>query len=632
MIDPLVLLKTRHSILTIAFLLLTSHLYAQLIERPLPYTPKKTVKKTGEKDIPGVNDHHDELLPFWDDFSNGQFTPDPDKWVNASNVRVSYSLGIAPPSLGTAVFDGVDAQGTPYNTGSLGSGLADSLTSIPLDLSSIPASLRNSVYLSFFWQLKGNGEQPDPEDSLTLQFKNASGEWATFWSVTGTTSETTPAFRQEIIRVPDDWHHGDFQFRFVSYANLSGAFDTWLVDYIYMNTNRHPGDTVYLDRAIANKPPSLISPYTAMPTEQFFADPTSYLIATPLEVYNLNAFINSILHSAVVRDTLSNNLVQVLNNETSSGSLAVPFATSAYLSNILNPNNLDPNADAFVLETTYSINAGDGFLVEINGNDTVFNQKVDYRDNDTVKSITVINDYLAYDDHEPDFAAGINQNGGQLAYQFVAGTQALLTHIDIHFPFTQQAGQPIELMVWKQLGDSLRSDSVMFRGNYSVQASTEIGATNAYVLDTPIFVQDTFYIGFEQGTNEFLGVGLDKNTDSGEKLFFNVDGNWRQNEFVQGSLLMRPRFDKTIAATFTPENNGNTIVPPVFPNPSRGVIRIQGIFRQMEIYDHRGLKVPFSITHTNDQTHIDLSKNPKGIYLLRIMENGARFTKRLIIN
>ena len=627
------MLKTRQSIITTILLLLTCVGYAQLMEKPLPYSPKKSHSPTKSrvKEVQGINGHHAEILPFWDDFSNTQYTPDSSKWVGSSGVKVSHSLGIAPPSIGTVVFDGVDSQGAPYNTGSIGNGPADSLTSTLLDLSALPTSQANSVYLSFFWQLKGNGEQPDREDSLALQFKNESGEWSTFWSVTGSTNNEIPTFRQEIVQIPSDLHHDHFQFRFVSFTNLSGAFDTWLVDYIYMNANRHSGDTAYVDRAIANHPTSLISPYTAMPTEQFFINPVDYLIATPLEVYNLNTFIHAIQHSAVVRDTLSNSLIQVLNDETASGSLAIPFGTSTYVSAIPNPVNFPTDVDALHLETTYSIKTGDDFFAEVNGTDTVFNQKIDYRSNDTVRSITVIDDYFAYDDHEPDFAAGINQNGGKLAYQFVAETRALLTHVDINFPFTQQAGQPIEVMVWESLND--HADSAMFQGTYSVLAPSEIGALSAYELDTPIFVQDTFYIGFEQGTNEFLGVGLDKNTDSGDKMFFNVDGTWRQNEYVQGSFLMRPRFDKTIAANFIPDNTSNVTAPGIFPNPSQGVISIRGAFDQMKVYDHRGLKVSFSMTHENDQTNIDLSGNPKGIYLLQVLDNGKLlFTKRLIID
>ena len=51
-------------------------------------------------------------LPFWDDFSSGQFSPD--LW-EVNGVTTSFTLGIAPPSLGVAVLDGVDEEGSPYS-------------------------------------------------------------------------------------------------------------------------------------------------------------------------------------------------------------------------------------------------------------------------------------------------------------------------------------------------------------------------------------------------------------------------------------------------------------------------------------------------------------------------------------
>ena len=232
--------------------------------------------------------------------------------------------------------------------------------------------------------------------------------------------------------------------------------------------------------------------------------------------------------------------------------------------------NIDRNADSLLLETSYFINSGDNFFIEaINpGVDTTFSTSVDFRINDTVRVVTVIDDYFAYDDGDPDFAAGINQAGGQLAYQYYVETRALLTHIDINFPFAQQAGEPISIYVWSKLDND--PTSILFQDPFSVLRPEEIGGLRAYQLDTPVFVQDTFYIGFQQATNEFLAVGLDKNQDSGDRMFFNVSGEWKQNKSVDGSFLMRPRFDKEIAANFVPPTGELTPEVNVYPNPSDG--------------------------------------------------------------
>ncbi len=615
----------------LSLLIFTIAASAQIIERPLPN------KLKAERTInASINESQQTLvtvsIPFWEDFSTSSQIPAVERWANSDNVRISNGLGIKAPTLNVAVFDGVDANGAPYDANSLINGATDSLVSQLVDLSTLDADQVDSVYLSFFWQLNGNGEIPDLEDSLVLQFKNPTGEWQNVWSQSGGRDNESDEFAQELVQVTSNYFSDNFQFRFQSYSRLAGAFDTWLVDYIFLNDSRHENDIAHPDRALTRKPSFLIAPYAAMPTEQFFANPNRYLIETNTEFYNLNEFFQPIQFSTIVREVSGDNDVEVLNNQTIANPIPTAFERRTFTSPALNSNLLDANADSLLLETTYFIRSGDNFFIEnINpGVDTTFAQTVDYRVNDTVRTTTVINDYFAYDDGDPDFAAGINQRGGQLAYAFFAEQQALLTHIDINFPFTQQAGEPIELFVWSELNNS--PESILFQDSYSVIRPASIGDLRAYALDTPVFVQDTFYIGFQQATNEFLAVGLDKNNDTGDKLFFNVSGEWRANEFVSGSLLMRPRFDKAIAASFVPPGQAGVVAPNIYPNPSEGRVFIEGVVNALKVYDSWGSEGAFEVIPSERGVFIDLGKNKKGIYLLKFSKEGKVFTKRIILN
>lgn len=603
----------------------------QISERPLPnkLTKERTISfaaNLSNQTLATIN------IPFWEDFSTSNLIPSLNKWVNSDNVRVSSGLGKNAPSINVAVFDGVDATGAPYDANSLINGATDSLVSQQIDLSIINNSQADSVYLSFFWQLNGNGEIPDLEDSLVLQFKNTTGEWQNVWSQVGGRDNESEEFIQELVQVTRDYFSNSFQFRFQSYSRLAGAFDTWLVDYIFLDDARHPNDVAFPDRALTRKPSFLIAPYSAMPTEQFFANPNQYLTETDVEFYNLNEFFQPIQFSTVVRETSGNNNIEILNNETIANPIPDAFERRTFTAPALNGNLLDLNADSLLLETTYFIRSGDNFFIEsINpGIDTTFNRSVDYRVNDTVRTTTVINDYFAYDDGDPDFAAGINQRGGQLAYAFFAEEQALLTHIDINFPFTQQAGEPIELLVWSALDNT--PESILFQDSYSVIRPSEIGDLRAYALDTPVFVRDTFYIGFQQATNEFLAVGLDKNNDTGDKLFFNVSGDWRPNQFVSGSLLMRPRFNKEVAASFIPPSGIVEEAPNVYPNPSEGRVFIEGQIESLTVYDSWGNEAFYQASEAERGVWLDLSRNKKGIYLLKFSKRGNTFTKRIILN
>ena len=333
-----------------------------------------------------------------------------------------------------------------------------------------------------------------------------------------------------------------------------------------------------------------------------------------------------------MRELTENTLITTLNDETVVDPLTGPFERRTIDSPILDNTLLDLSADSLLLETTYFIRSGDNFFIEdINpGVDTTFNLQVDYRVNDTVRVTTVIDDYFAYDDSDPDFAAGINQRGGQLAYAYFAEQRALLTHVDINFPFVQQAGEPIEVFVWSKLDGE--PESVVFQDPFSVLRSGSIGELRAYQLDTPVFVQDTFFIGFQQATNEFLAVGLDKNKDTGDQMYFNVSGTWEQNESVNGSFLMRPRFDKTIAANFTEAGSAAPLAPNIYPNPSPGSVYIDGAVNSIRIYDNWGQESGFSVRTDEKGVWVDLSKNKKGIYLLKFIKEGKAFTKRIILN
>lgn len=606
-------------------------LKAQIVEIPLP----NKVQKVRTASF-AVNQPSQALatvsIPFWEDFSTSFQVPSTDKWVNSEHVRISNGVGQNAPSLNVAVFDGVDVNGSPYNVNSLINGATDSLVSQFIDLSVLPAAQADSVYLSFFWQLNGNGELPDSEDSLVLQFRNPAGEWQSMWSQVGGRENESADFAQQLIQVPQGFFHAEFQFRFRSFSNQTGPFDTWLVDYIFLNDSRHADDIAYLDRTLTRKPSFLTAPYSAMPTEQFFANPTRYLVETSTEFLNLNSFFQPIQFSTTVHELTNDVLVEVLNDEAVANPLPGAFERRTFTAPILNNGLLDRNADSLLLETTYFIRSGDNFFIEdLNpGVDTTFITSVDYRINDTVRVTTVIDDYLAYDDSDPDFAAGINQRGGQLAYAFFVEQRALLTHIDINFPFVQQAGEPIEVLVWSDLDSN--PESILFQESYSVLRPSFIGELSAYELDAPVFVQDTFYIGFQQATNEFLAVGLDKNNDTGDQMYFNVSGEWQENQYVSGSFLMRPRFDKEVAQNFQPSGVASVPAPLVYPNPSNGRVFVEGIVEVVQVFDNWGQTRSFTIKESKDGFWIDLGKNKKGIYLLKFLKEGNIFTKRIILN
>ena len=119
-------------------------------------------------------------LPIWDDFSssnklNNLF------WSEGENVSIKDYLNVDAPSINIIEFDGLNKDGFPFNNDS-GYGICDELVSDKINLSS--KSLEDSVYLSFFWNFNINGEFPDYEDSLKVDFLNKKYEYISLEEIT----------------------------------------------------------------------------------------------------------------------------------------------------------------------------------------------------------------------------------------------------------------------------------------------------------------------------------------------------------------------------------------------------------------------------------------------------------------
>ena len=147
-------------------------------------------------------------LPIWDDFSssnklNNLF------WSEGENVSIKDYLNVDAPSINIIEFDGLNKDGFPFNNDS-GYGICDELVSDKINLSS--KSLEDSVYLSFFWNFNINGEFPDYEDSLKIDFLNKNNEWITVWNANGGSLNFKDQFTFNDILVENNFLHENFMF------------------------------------------------------------------------------------------------------------------------------------------------------------------------------------------------------------------------------------------------------------------------------------------------------------------------------------------------------------------------------------------------------------------------------------
>ena len=224
-------------------------------------------------------------LPFWDDFS---FTPINDTsnvesniplatlWAKSENVWINDGLGIFPPTINVASFDGLDVTGLPYSDQILANGFRDTLTSQPINLAEVVGSDTNTVYLSFFYQWQGNGEPPDPSDYMRIEFKNNVGVWENVMTIYTKSTLDKTLFYDTIIQVAGNkFFHDAFQFRLKNYGRKSGPYDTWNIDYLYLNKGRTINDNSFPDRAAASSISSLFGQFYAVPVKHFFCVKTN---------------------------------------------------------------------------------------------------------------------------------------------------------------------------------------------------------------------------------------------------------------------------------------------------------------------------------------------------------------------
>jgi hypothetical protein len=144
-------------------------------------------------------------------------------------------------------------------------------------------------------------------------------------------------------------------------------------------------------------------------------------------------------------------------------------------------------------------------------------------------------------------------------------------------------------------------------------------------------VRDTFYIGYEQQGEVFVVVGFDKNTDTSEEIFFNVNGSWEQDEELSGSMMMRPGFSRNRVITSTlPEVKERKEEIRIYPNPGNGRFFIKGSYQQLLIYDLQGrLLRTYEASHSSEQAiSTQLST---GMYLLKILKENGQESRKLII-
>ena len=550
-------------------------------------------------------------LPFIDDFSYDSHQVDNNLWMESS-VFVNRTYPINPPTIGVATFDGFDANGFARDFAPLTpSEPSDTLLSQTIDLSAI-----SSAYFMFYYQGKGMGDAPQQLDRLVLEFLNDTLGWEQVWS----SNDTILQNFTKVVKVIDDprFLYNSFQFRFRNYATISGNFDHWHLDYVKIGELLSAIDTSELnDVAFVYSSPSFLNRYSEMPWTHFKNnEPNELKDSIDILIRNNNASINVDYQFNVFENNnqfyhypllgVSRN-VSILDYDTienfSFSNPPIDFQINAFAS-------LQTDTTTFVVQNIIGTSTNDR------------------KENDTLYHTQRFHHTFAYDDGTAESAYGLNVDGAKLAFQFKLNRpDEKLRAVQMYFPQMLDSVNniPFDLTVWDnnngQPGDTLYTQIV-----YPVH--TENGEFHTYIIDHPFLVSGTIYIGWKQSTDDLLNIGLDKNNEANNYMFYNIGSGWL-NSTYPGAWMIRPLISLNNIILEVNENNNAF---KVFPNPAENelFVEIKGNKNIISIYNLQGVLVK-QMTSTSALTKINICDLSSSIYIIEVSNFTSRNYQKIIV-
>jgi hypothetical protein len=564
-------------------------------------------------------------LPFFDDFTNYDATPDQSKWAD-KQTYVNNTMGVNVVSRGVATFDALSQYGMPYDT--LNNSLqiyGDSLTSRPIDLSGYNQS--DSLYLSFYYQPQGNGFAPEIEDSLQLYMLKKNGVWQRVWGVPGTA--LTP-FQIAMVPIVDTQYlYPNFKFRFVNKVSINTNDDVWNIDYVKLDAHRNIADTTMSDVGMSAEPTCLLNDYTSMPYRQFAVNMSSETSAQHT-AYTVNPTGGSynILANFAAREALSNTPLATGNFPSAT---IVPFTTLPMTFPMYPVSFTAPgNFSKVVFENKYYIHP---------------TTALDPPQNDTIIRNLTFDNYLAYDDGTAEMSYYLNLFAtlpGKLAIEYHLNKPDTLTGFAVYFGRQVPTAwyKNFSLVVYSDIGvNGSGAEHVVYQeDDFTPKYIDTVNHFWMYALSAPVALpQGTFYLGTTQPAlsgSDSLYFGLDVNRVGGNHLYYNTLNVWSPST-VSGAVMLRP-----LLGPFTPSTNGVATVTSgntqsfIAPNPCTDKITFHFTTTihtaRYEISDVQG-RLWSSGPITNAQT-VDMSTLSSGMYFVRLIQGEDTFVQKIIKN
>lgn len=431
------------------------------------------------------------------------------------------------------------------------------------------------------------------------------------------------------------YFNNKFRFRFRNYASVSNETspasyrsncDQWNIDYVYLNFNRSIGDTTYRALTFSQRAPSFLKNYEVMPYRQYKYSPTSNT-RTDFHMYIAN--LDNIEHNT----QYSYHVSQVngdLSYSYDGGSCNLkPFYEVGFQEcvgcgsahacppvNALFSLDYDRDTTSYIIKHFISDSSDMGSIVD----SAIYRQG--------------FYNYYAYDDGTPEGGYGINSDIGKIAYQFKIDTKDTLWGLQMYFNRTLNDINEyyFDMVVWSD--NNGKPGEVIYRQeSEKVQWEKGLYAFYPYMLDAPLEVVGTIYVGFEQLAKDYINIGIDGNNDKHDKIFAYYLNNWNSST-VPGALLIRPIIGANMILSTNDLSDDKVADLRVFPNPASTYFSIgnkevlDDKNAELEIMNIFGQKVHYQ---KGVDSRIGTENLSPGIYIVKVQSANRYYSAKLII-
>ncbi len=430
----------------------------------------------------------------------------------------------------------------------------------------------------------------------------------------------------------------EFRFRFRNLASISNNnypaswksnADQWNIDYVYLNYFRSVGDTTYPALTFSQRAPSFLSDYEVMPYRQYRYSPTANTrFEFPMYIANLDNIEHNTKYSYHVKQVNGDFAYSYFGGSCN----LKPFYEFGFQECVGcgTAHACPPVNSAFSLDydrdtTSYIIKH---YISDSSDQNSIVDSAI-YRQG--------FYNYYAYDDGIPELGWGVDGAGGaQVAYQFSLSVADTLWGVQMYFNKTLNNANEFyfDLMVW---GDNNGKPGELIHRLESQKISWEEGLYSfyPYMLEDPIFMSGTFYVGWEKNEKDNFNIGMDANNNHQDRIFYKTDVEWEHSSHP-GSLLIRPIVGSNLILEIdetNPDSNSDELL--IYPNPATTYFTIGNTNlidspnSELTIFSMIGQSVHHQI---GIDSKINTSTLKSGIYIVRVICGNKFYTSKLFIN